>query len=277
MSNSRVLRRAVLLAAGASLLLAGPASAHPFIQGGEAPVDSLAELTLDLAHGCASETAGEGEPTTEVALDVPDWMRVVDVPEPDGWSVTLEPDDVEVQVVTWSNPTSEVPAPALSFEAVVDGAPGDERFLGVFQACDDLTYRWIGTPDEPADDPAIRLRLTAADPDRPAPPAPDPAETDAEATDTDGPDAGTDDADEPADVADAEDLAPDADESADDATGDDPTADDAGDETDAEALVDPQAAASEGIGTTPIIIAVIVLVLGGLVAVIVTRGRGAAA
>ena len=267
MSNSRVLRRAVLLAAGASLLLAGPASAHPFIQGGEAPVDSLAELTLDLAHGCASETAGEGEPTTEVALDVPDWMRVVDVPEPDGWSVTLEPDDVEVQVVTWSNPTSEVPAPALSFEAVVDGAPGDERFFGVFQACDELTYRWIGTPDEPADDPAIRLRLTAADPDRPAPPAPEPEADDA-STGTNGQDAdGTDEPDESGDPADVDA----ADDAATDAT------DDTSAEIDAEALADPEAAASEGIGTTPIIIAVIVLVLGGLVAVIVTRGRGAEA
>jgi uncharacterized protein YcnI len=268
MSPSRVMRRAVLLAAGTSLLLAGPASAHPFIQGGEAPVDSLAELTLDLAHGCASETAGEGDPTTEVALEVPEWMRIVDVPEPDGWSVTLEPDDVEVEVVTWANPDSDVPAPELTFEAVVSGDPGDERFLAVFQACDDFSYRWIGTPDEPADDPAIRLRLVAADPDRPAPPEPEPEpEPESAAPDTD---------DEGDDATDAADESDDAEEVTD--RDDEVAADDGVDaEVDAEALADPQAAASEGISTTPIIVAVIVLVLGGIVAVVLTRRRNAGA
>ena len=257
MSCSRSLRRAALATVGVTLLLAGPASAHPFIQGGEAPIDSSAELTLTMAHGCASEVAGEGDPTTEIALEVPDWMRILEVPEADGWTVTLEPDDVEVEVVTWSNPDADVAAPAVTFEAVVDGEPGEELYLAVFQGCADDGYRWIGTPDDPADDPAVRLQLAPADPARPAP-APE-ASADSDPAD----DTAAIDPDDASDVTATED-APDA---------PDPDAADATVEDGAEALADPRTADADGVGTTPIIVAVIVLVLGGIGVVVVTRRR----
>ena len=170
---TRQLRRAFILAIGATLLLAVPAAAHPFIQGGDAPVDSLASLTLDLAHGCSADGDAHGdgeEPTTEVALEVPEEMRITEVPDVEGFEVELEADgDGRVEVVTWIATTSTAPAPELPFDAVLSGDPGDEIFLRVFQACDDLSYRWVGTPDAPAEDPAVRLTLTEADPDNPAP------------------------------------------------------------------------------------------------------------
>jgi hypothetical protein len=172
-----VLRRAIVLAFAATLLLAVPASAHPYIQGGEAPVDSLANLVLDLAHGCAIDDGGhshgEGpeEPTTEVALEVHEQMRIVDVPDVDGFDVDLETDDDgNVEVVVWTATTSTDPAPELPFDAVFSGEPGDELYLRVFQGCEDLSSRWVGTPDEPADEPAVRLLLVEADPDNPPPP-----------------------------------------------------------------------------------------------------------
>ena len=167
------LRRAFILAIGATLVLAVPAAAHPFIQGGEAPVDSLATLTLDLAHGCSAEGHAHGdgeEPTTEVALEVPEQMRIAEVPDVEGFEVELEADDDgRVEVVTWFATTSTAPAPELPFDAILSGEPGDEIYLRVFQACDDLSYRWVGTPDAPAEDPAVRLTLTEPDPDNPAP------------------------------------------------------------------------------------------------------------
>ncbi|MCC5947284.1 MAG: hypothetical protein JJT89_02415 [Nitriliruptoraceae bacterium] len=187
-----------------SVLLVLPAAAHPFIRGGEAPVDSLASLQLDLAHGCASETAGEGDPTTEVALEVPEWMWIAAVPEPDGWEVSFETDpEGFATVVVWDARDATEPAPVFDLDVVVEGEAGEERFLSVFQACDDFSYRWIGTPDEPADDPAIRLRLVAADPDAPAPErtpiAPPEEEAPEEDTDGDAADEGSVDVDDPAD------------------------------------------------------------------------------
>lgn len=170
---TRQLRRASILAIGVTLVLAVPAAAHPFIQGGEAPVDSLASLTLDLAHGCSDDghAHDDGEqPTTEVALEVPEQMRIAEVADVEGFEVELEADDGgRIEVVTWLAATSTEPAPELAFDAILSGEPGDEIFLRVFQACDDLSYRWVGTPDAPAEDPAVGLTLTEADPDNPAP------------------------------------------------------------------------------------------------------------
>jgi uncharacterized protein YcnI len=235
-----------ILATLGVLLLAGPAAAHPFFRGGEAPVDSLAELSLQLAHGCGTETGGEGADTTEVSLEVPDWMRIVDVPEPDGWQVDLERDVAgRVQVVTWRTSAPTEPAPSFSFEAVLEGEPGEERYLRVFQACGDLVERWVGTPDEPADDPAVRLTLSDPDPDRPAPPpestpdAEEPAQPEEAPTDPDAAEAETDEA--PVEEA----------EAADDGTG----ADEVGVVTTAEEARFPWVAAA--------MIVVVLLVAGG--------------
>ncbi len=170
---ARIGRRAGVLAIAGVLLVAGPASAHPFVRGGELPVDSLATMTLAMAHGCGSETSGEGEPTTDVSMEVPEWLRVVEVAEEVGWNLEFEEDDDGVlEVVTWTADGAEEPAPDFELDVVATGEVGAERHLRVFQACDEFVYRWVGTPDEPADDPAIRITLTEADPDSPPPPEP---------------------------------------------------------------------------------------------------------
>ena len=157
----------------AALLLsvARPAVAHPFLRGGgEVPVDSLATVTLDLAHGCGSEATGAGQDTLEVALEVPDWLRVVSVADHPGYAHDLEVDQGRIAVVTWTAAAAREPAPAFDLDVVASGTPGETRHLAVFQSCADAVYRWIGTPDAPADDPAVNVRLVASDPDRPAPP-----------------------------------------------------------------------------------------------------------
>jgi hypothetical protein len=171
------------LAAVTVLIVAAPALAHPYVvDGGRVPVHSLATIELDLAHGCGVENATTGPDTDEVALEVPTWLRVVDAPQPDGWVVTFERSASRLPApggplaaVVWTATTGAMPAPRFSLDVVIDGEAGETRYLRVSQRCGDLVERWIGTPDEPADQPAVRLRLEPADPDRPAPPASDPA------------------------------------------------------------------------------------------------------
>lgn len=153
-----------------ALVLATPAFAHPYVVGGgRVPVQSLATIELDLAHGCGVERPGEGPDTDEVALDVPGWLRIVDVPVPDGWDVTIEE-----TLVLWEAARASEPAPRFALDVVVDGEAGETRHLRVSQRCGDAVERWIGTPDEPAEQPAVRLLLEPSDPDRPAPPLPAP-------------------------------------------------------------------------------------------------------
>ena len=184
--HPRILRRGGVAAVAATLLLVTPASAHPYLDPGQAPIDSVAGLTLELGHGCGVDDHGDGDhdhdadeqPTRQVAIEVPSAVAWVDAAETDGWDLELERDDagaVEVMVYT-AEPGTDVPAPAFELEAVHEGEVGDEVHWRVMQACDDVTYRWVGTPDEPAEDPAVAVTLAEADPD--APPRP-PEQTDA--------------------------------------------------------------------------------------------------
>ncbi|GGI02930.1 hypothetical protein [Egicoccus halophilus] len=180
-TRPRTLARGALGALAATLLLAAPAAAHPYVQGGELPVDSLATMTLDLAHGCGGHDADEEAPTLEVALEVPDWLRVVEVADVDDYATEVEAGTPGGGgTVVWTATGDGVPAPAFDLDVVASGEPGEERWLGVFQACEETSYRWVGTPEEPADDPAIGVTLTEADPDSPPPPEEDPAAAEAE-------------------------------------------------------------------------------------------------
>ncbi len=233
---------AVVLCALLLMSVALPAAAHPFLRGGgEVPVDSLATVTLDLAHGCGTEAAGDGQDTLEVALEIPDWLRVVSVADHPGYVHDLEVEAGRIAVITWTAEAAREPAPAFDLDVVASGTPGETRHLAVFQGCADTAYRWIGTPEEPADDPAINVRLVAADPDRPAPP-PEPTEDpDAEVTTTEG----EADAD-PDTEAGGDDPAAGADESA-------PEGDDVEDADDADGTEDavPAEAAPDGDDATP--------------------------
>lgn len=166
--------RAVVLATVVLTLLlfvAVPVTAHPFVRGGgEVPVDSVATITLDLAHGCGSEGEQVGQDTLEVALEVPPWLRVLEVAGHPAYQHDLEAVGGRTEVVTWRLVGTAEPAPAFELDVVATGTVGQTRYLAVFQGCEDRSHRWIGTPDAPADDPAIGVRLTPADPDRPAPP-----------------------------------------------------------------------------------------------------------
>jgi uncharacterized protein YcnI len=268
----RTWRRATLGALAATVLLALPAGAHPFVRGGEAPVDSVTTVELAMGHGCGTEDSGGGDPTLEVALEIPDELRVVEVAEDPAYVHAFEVDDGgRIEVITWTAADEGEPAPDVEFDAVFTGEVGDEVYLRVFQGCEDFAYRWIGTPDEPADDPAVRVTLVAADPDAPAP-APDET-TPAEAEAAPEPPAGTDgtDADDDGDGGDAVDEAGGAADETDEA--DEADADEVQEAEDEAIALEADDAATEDDGGLPLLaLVVLVVVLAGLGALLVRRG-----
>jgi uncharacterized protein YcnI len=245
-----------------TMLVALPAGAHPFVRGGEVPVDSVATLTLAMAHGCGSEDAGGGDPTLEIALEVPDAVRIVAVADDPSYEHELEAAGGRIEVVTWTAIDGGEPAPDVEFDAVFTGEPGGEVYLRVFQGCDGFAYRWVGTPDDPADDPAVRLTLVAADPDAPAP-APDET-TPAEAEAAPAPEATEEDPGTATDTA----------EDADDTAADETAAEDAADATDEPADAGDAEAAAEDDGGFPIWLVGVVVVVGiGIGIVLALRAR----
>lgn len=248
------LRRPLLTLAAAGGLLtltAAPAAAHPFFaDGATVPAASLASASLSMAHGCGTETDGGGDPTSEVALEVPEQVSFIEAADHDGYELEIEGDGPVPEVLVWTATDGGEPAPVFDLDLVVEG---DEVFFRVFQGCDDFQYRWVGTPDDPADDPAVRLTLAAADPD--APPPPEPA---------------TDPEPEPSEEDDGAD-APEEEAAAEDELDGDPDA------TDVEELpTEPTGDEGDdgGVGALPIILGAIVL--AGLGALLVTKRRDAA-
>lgn len=160
--------RVALLGATAALLLLGPLSApalaHVTASTQEDP-DPGTEVTLEISfdHGCA------GEPTTELAVQLPDGIDPGTV-EPlgeDGWSATL--DD---RTVTWSGgePVPDHTPHTFRLALVLPDTPGETIHLPTIQRCGDDQQAWIQVPDDDQswselDEPAPALTLT----DAPAP------------------------------------------------------------------------------------------------------------
>lgn len=201
--TTRPIRRGALAALAATLVVAAPAAAHPFFEPGEVPVGSAAEVTLDIAHGCREQDTDDGgqasdeEPTREVAIEVTTAVTFVEPAEADGWDLEVErADDGSAEVVVYrAEEGTDEPAPQFDLEVVVRGDEGDEVHWRVLQACDDGTHRWVGTEEDPAEEPAVAMSLTEADPAAPPPeedgpaeedPAPDEPTTDEDATDGEG-------------------------------------------------------------------------------------------
>lgn len=201
MQPARLLRRATGVAAVAVVSTASGALAHPFItDGATVRAASLTTMTLEMGHGCGDEAGGGSDPTLEVAMEVPGEVSYIEPLDTDGYEASVEADaDGRPEVVTWTATDGGVAAPAVPMDLVIDGEEGDELFLKVFQGCEDFEYRWVGTPDDPADNPAVALTLGPPDPEAPPAPSPEPPTAD------DGVDEGND---EGADEADDEAAAP---------------------------------------------------------------------
>lgn len=161
-----------------SLLLAGPATAHVYIEEGEAPAGGYALLTLTVPHGC--DESG----TTELAVQLPEGTRSVTPEQVPGWEaeVTIEQLDEPLEAlhgdpiteaptqVTWTATGDPLPHDRLlGFSmsvAMPDGEAGELAHFPAVQRCEEGETAWIepwdGEGEEP-DAPAPSVVLVSGD------------------------------------------------------------------------------------------------------------------
>jgi uncharacterized protein YcnI len=140
------------------LALGAPALAHPGFDPNEVPAGREVDAVLVIAHGCGSEEGGS--PTVEVVAQMPEAVVEVTAEDGDGWDAEVS--DTDPIEVSWTATDGGVDGrfelPPLTL--LLEGRRGDTVYAKVFQGCEEGEYRWIGTPDEPADDPAVSLTIT---------------------------------------------------------------------------------------------------------------------
>lgn len=159
---SRTVRRATVLAAGLALLTATAAAAHPAFDPNQVPGGETIESTLVIPHGCNPDGGmpeeGAANPTTLFELQLSDAVEVFEPGDVEGWDVSRDGD-----VVTWADAGGATTDPIelpVSFQLVGDA--GAEVHLSAYQQCEaGGEFRWIGTPDQEADLPAVALTLTS--------------------------------------------------------------------------------------------------------------------
>lgn len=133
---------------------AGPALAHVDLDPEEAVAGSTTVLTFSFHHG------RDGGPTTSLTVQMPAGTEVLDLPDKEGWSTTVEPGDPPV--VVWDG--GEVPdgvEETFEVEVRLPSEPGEVLFPTI-QEGPAGELAWIaqeGGASE-ADNPAPRIVLT---------------------------------------------------------------------------------------------------------------------
>jgi periplasmic copper chaperone A len=153
---NRAPRALAAVAVAAALLVwsAGPALAHVDLDPEEAVAGSTTVLTFSFHHG------RDGAPTTSLTVQMPAGTAVLDLPDKDGWTTTVEPSDPPV--VVWDG--GEVPdgvEETFDVEVRLPTEPGEVLFPAI-QDGPAGELAWIaqeGGASE-ADNPAPRMVLT---------------------------------------------------------------------------------------------------------------------
>jgi periplasmic copper chaperone A len=133
---------------------AGPALAHVDLDPEEAVAGSTTVLTFSFHHG------RDGAPTTSLTVQMPAGTEVLDLPDKEGWTPTVEPG--EPPVVVWDG--GEVPdgvEETFEVEVRLPSEPGEVLFPTI-QDGPAGELAWIaqeGGASE-ADNPAPRIVLT---------------------------------------------------------------------------------------------------------------------
>jgi len=165
-------KTAAMVAAIATLALAGLASAHVEVQQGSAPAGDLAPVTIQVPNESATAA------TTSVAVKVPDGVDSVRVEPRPGWRYTLArvrltkasgtgdlATDVRVTTVTWSGGRIE-PGEFATFALLVatPDTPGETLTFPTVQTYENgKVSRWIGA--EGSDEPAPSIAIAAEEGD----------------------------------------------------------------------------------------------------------------
>ena len=149
--------KTLVLAAGASLILAAAASAHVTLNPGNAPADSFSRFALRVP-------TEEDVPTVKVSIQLPAELEEVGFQPKAGWTRTQNG-----RVVTWSGGqigVGEFDEFGLSIH--VPNTPGQTLTFPATQTyANGKVVRWIGAPS--SDEPAPSLTIEAAESENPTP------------------------------------------------------------------------------------------------------------
>ena len=149
--------KTLILAAGASLILAAAASAHVTLNPGNAPADSFSRFALRVP-------TEEDVPTVRVSIQLPEGLDSVGFQPKEGWTRTQNG-----RVVTWSGGqigVGEFDEFGLSIH--VPNTPGETLTFPATQTyANGKVVRWIGAPE--SDEPAPTLTIEAAESETPTP------------------------------------------------------------------------------------------------------------
>ena len=149
--------KTLVLAAGASLVLATAASAHVTLNPGNAPADSFSRFALRVP-------TEEDVPTVRVSIQLPAELEEVGFQPKPGWKRTQNG-----RVVTWSGGEigpGEFDEFGLSIH--VPNTPGQTLTFPATQTYSNgEVVRWIGAPA--SDEPAPSLTIEAAESESPTP------------------------------------------------------------------------------------------------------------
>ena len=147
--------KTLVLAAGASLVLAAAASAHVTLNPGNAPADSFSRFALRVP-------TEEDVPTVKVSIQLPAELEEVGFQPKAGWTRTQNG-----RVVTWSGGqigVGEFDEFGLSIH--VPNTPGQTLTFPATQTyANGKVVRWIGAPE--SDEPAPNLTIEAAESENP--------------------------------------------------------------------------------------------------------------
>lgn len=161
--SRRRLRRTITVA-GITVLLAmiggGVAIAHPALRPAEVPAGEPAELELVMEHDC-DPVNGADDPTTAVAIQVPDAIAAAEALPLSGWQTGSETDgEGRTTVIEWTVEEGASPDTPPTLPLRLTPATASESLdldLVVLQECSEGSYLW-GGGDE--DEPPIALTVT---------------------------------------------------------------------------------------------------------------------
>ncbi|GAB3648059.1 YcnI family copper-binding membrane protein [Glycomyces tarimensis] len=178
----RLLARGTVVALAAAAVIAGlstPASAHATVKTDNTVAGTYTVLTFSIGHGC------EGEPTTEVAIQIPEPILSVSPTVNAGWEIEKVDTALDEPVTdSHGNEVTERVGQVVytAIEPLPDGyrdvfelslrlpeeTAGQTLYFPVVQTCPEGEHAWIQIADEGHDpeelaEPAPFIEVTAAD------------------------------------------------------------------------------------------------------------------
>ena len=147
-----------------------PARAHPAFRPPEATAGEPTQLELVMEHDCDPRD-GQPDPTTLVAIQVPEQLATAEALPTEGWTASADTDGSgRTTVIEWTVEQGAQPAtpPTVPLRVTADTTTEPTALaLVVLQECSSGSYLWGGGDD---DEPPVRLTVAPGIYTAPSPP-----------------------------------------------------------------------------------------------------------